>query len=85
MNKNAKEKIEGLKLSMLNLHRSAAMLDILIETMENNLSDDNEFNRALIMTQYDYRRLTVARNNYMSLSEKEEELWHELIDMFSKD
>lgn len=79
MNENTKQKLEELKELVLNLHRSAGMLDHLITQIEFNVDGkDIETDNCYIRSQ------AINRLDWLSMQglmlEKERNIWLELID-----
>lgn len=85
MNKKAKEKLEELKEIVLDLHRSAGMLDRLIMNIESITGEDDKFNEVLINQQCRLRFDQLKATEFGNLTEKERTIWLNLIDSFSKD
>ena len=85
MNKKAKEKLEELKEIVLDLHRSAGMLDRLIMNIESNIGSDDKFNEILINHQCVLRFDQLKAKDIGDLTEKEKTIWLNLIAALSKD
>ena len=86
MNETAQRKIEELKRLVLDLHRSAGMLDKLIMDIEFYVDGkDTKADRHYVRNQLAHRDDWLTMWGLRNASEKEKQIWIELIDSFKGD
>lgn len=76
------KEIDELKQIVIDLHRSAGSLDVIIQHLETTLSEkdeDSKFWKAYIQAERDYRRSKKETLSYDRLEEREDDVWYKLL------
>lgn len=88
MNDDLKKQLNELKGIVLSLHRSAGQLDEIILNIENeiekNIDLDEEFLKAFIKAQYNYRKDKQYHSKLNELDVNENIIWVKLIESVKK-
>ena len=76
------KEIDELKQIVIDLHRSAGSLDVIIQHLETTLSEkdeDSEFWKSYIQAEWDYRRSMKDALSYDRLEWREGDVWYKLL------
>lgn len=76
------KEIEELKRIVIDLHRSAGSLDVIVQHLETTLSEkdeDSRFFTSYIQAEKDYRRSMKEALSYDRLEEREDDVWYKLL------
>jgi hypothetical protein len=85
MNENAKKEIEKLKEIVMRLHRSAGMLDNLVQQLEFNIGNDLRSNQHYVEIQADYREGYLRITKCANCDDQEKQIWANLIASFKEE